>query len=214
MNGNDILDQILCNGFSMVSKERLLNLYKQCQKFQNTTYSFVECGVAKGGCLALMSHLGRNNNKIYGFDSFEGMPNITENDLGGYNKSNIHQDFGNLSGGIQNVYKTFQTLNVCMENTTLIKGFFKDTLNVPKNIENIGEIGVLRLDGDWYESTVICLEKLYNKVVVGGVIIIDDYGHWVGAKRATDEFRMKRNISAPLIQTDYTEYYWVKTDDK
>ena len=70
---------------------------------------------------------------------------------------------------------------------------------------------MLRLDGDWYESTKICLEKLYDKVVVGGVIIIDDYGHWVGAKNATDEFRTTNNIVSPLLQTDYTEYYWIKT---
>jgi predicted O-methyltransferase YrrM len=201
----------------MVSKERLINLYKQCEKFKNLPVSFVECGVAKGGCLALMSHIAGDSNKIYGFDSFEGMSNITKEDLGNYNKSDIYKGFGkvgdNLSGGIQNVYKTFQLLNVDMKKTTLIKGFFKDTLNISENIENIGDIGVLRLDGDWYDSTKVCLEKLYDKVVVGGVIIIDDYGHWVGAKRATDEFRSNRNILEPLIQTDYTEYYWIKSED-
>jgi O-methyltransferase len=207
-----ICHQILANQFTMVSKERLINLYNQCEKFRNTSYSFVECGVAKGGCLSLMAHVASKNNKIYGFDSFEGMPAITNKDLGDYNKSNIHNGVVglNLSGGIESVYTTFQTLHVDMKNTTLIKGFFQDTLNVPENIDNIGEIGVLRLDGDWYESTLVCLEKLYDKVVVGGVIIIDDYGHWVGAKRATDEFRTKYGITSPLMQTDYTEHYWIK----
>jgi len=213
----NIIDTILNNRFTMVSKERLINVYDQCEKFKNTNYSFVECGVAKGGCLALMSYTAGNNNKIYGFDSFEGMPDITEKDISDYNKSNIYGGFGsvgdNLSGGIENVYNTFKTLNIAMKNTTLIKGFFKDTLNIPENIDSIGNIGVLRLDGDWYESTLICLEKLYDKVVVGGIIIIDDYGHWIGAKRATDEFRAKHNILAPLIQTDYTEVYWIKTPD-
>jgi len=86
-----------------------------------------------------------------------------------------------------------------------------DTLNIPEIENEIKEIAVLRLDGDWYDSTMVCLEKLYDKVVVGGVILIDDYGHWVGAKRATDEFRAKRNIVSPLLQTDYTEHYWIKT---
>jgi O-methyltransferase len=209
-----ICNQILSNQFSMVSKERLINLYKQCEKFKDTNLSFVECGVAKGGCLALMTYVKGNNNTIYGFDSFDGMPDITKEDLGDYNKSDIHNGTGkpgdNLSGGIENVYKTFKTLNIDMKNVTLIKGYFENTLNISANIENIGNIGVLRLDGDWYESTMICLEKLYDKVIVGGVIIIDDYGHWVGAKRATDEFRTKHNILSPLIQTDYTEHYWVK----
>jgi hypothetical protein len=57
-----------------------------------------------------------------------------------------------------------------------------------------------RLDSQWYESTKICLEKLYDKVVDGGTIIIDDYGHWVGCKNAVDEFRHKHNILNPLIQ--------------
>jgi hypothetical protein len=56
----------------------------------------------------------------------------------------------------------------------------------------------------------VCLEKLYDKVIEGGIIIIDDYGHFFGAKRATDEFRQQNNIVAPLIQTDYTEHYWIK----
>jgi hypothetical protein len=66
------------------------------------------------------------------------------------------------------------------------------------------------LDGDWYESTKICLEKLYDKVIDGGIIIIDDYGHFIGAKKATDEFRKNNKIYSPLIQTDYTEHYWIK----
>lgn len=211
-----ICDRILSNNCSMVSRERLINLYKHCEKFINTNYSFVECGVAKGGCLALMANIGGDNNIIYGFDSFEGMPAITDKDISDYNKSDIFNGYGkpgdNLSGGIENVYKTFQGLNIDMKNVRLIKGYFNETLNINENIDCIEEIGVLRLDGDWYDSTLICLEKLYHKVVLGGVIIIDDYGHWVGAKRATDDFRKKHNILSPLLQTDYTEHYWIKNN--
>jgi predicted O-methyltransferase YrrM len=213
-----LIDTILSNESSMISRERLHNIYDKCSAFKHTNYSFVECGVAKGGCLAMIKYASGPNNKVFGFDSFEGMPDITSEDIGDYNKSDIFQGFGkvgdNLSGGIENVYKTFQTLNVDMNNVRLIKGFFQDTLNVQQNIDDIGEIGILRLDGDWYESTKVCLEKLYNKVVVGGIILIDDYGHWVGAKNATDEFRKNRNISSPLIQTDYTEHYWIKTENE
>ena len=208
------IEQICLNGFTMVSRMRLENLYNQCKKFNNTNYSFVECGVAKGGCLAMMKNASGKNNKIFGLDSFEGMPDITNDDIDNYNKSCPLIGFGkvgdNLSGGIDNVYKTFNCLNLNMNNVELIKGFFKDTLQIQENIDNIGEIAVLRLDGGWYESTKICLEKLYDKVIEGGIIIIDDYGHWVGAKKATDEFREKNNIKSPLIQTDYTEHYWIK----
>lgn len=208
------INNLLSGGFTLVSRERLENLYSQCSKFKNTNYSFVECGVAKGGCLAMMMFASGKNNKIFGFDSFEGMPDITKEDLGNYNKSNPLSDFGkvgdNLSGGINNVYNNFNKLNLNLDNVTLVKGFFQDTLQIQENIDNIGEIAVLRLDGDWYESTKICLEKLYDKVIENGVIIIDDYGHFIGAKMATDEFRIKHKILTPLIKTDYTEYYWVK----
>ena len=208
------IQKILLNSVTLVTSERLENLFNQCSKFKNTSYSFVECGVAKGGCLTMMKFASGQHNKIFGFDSFEGMPNITKEDIDDYNKSCPLTHFGkvgdNLSGGINNVYNTFNKLNLNMNNVTLVKGFFQDTLQIKENIDNIGEIAVLRLDGDWYESTKICLEKLYDNVIEGGIIIIDDYGHFIGAKKATDEFRNNNNIISPLIQIDYTEYYWVK----
>jgi len=146
------------------------------------------------------------------------MPDITKEDIDDYNKSCPLTHFGkvgdNLSGGINNVYNTFNKLNLNVDNVILVKGFFQDTLQIQENIDNIGKIAVLRLDGDWYESTKICLEKLYDKVIDGGIIIIDDYGHFIGAKMATDEFRCKNNITSPLIQTDYTEFYWIKETTK
>lgn len=208
-----IIDKILYNNFAMVSRERLENLYNQCLKYRNTDFSFVECGVAKGGCLAIMKGISKNN-KVFGLDSFEGMPMITEKDIGEYNKADPINGYGkpgdNFSGGIASVYNTFENLDLTMFNVTLIKGYFQKTLGVQQTIDNIGKIAVLRLDGDWYESTKICLEKLYDNVIDGGVIIIDDYGYWVGAKRAVDEFRQQRNIVSPLLQTDATEYYWYK----
>jgi len=162
-----------------------------------------------------MKSVAGKNNRIFGFDSFEGMPDITDKDLGSYNKSDplcfvSGKEENNLSGGIENVYKTFESLNVSMNNVKLVKGFFNETLKEDM-IDSIGPIAILRLDGDWYESTRVCLEKLYEKVIVGGVIIIDDYGHWIGAKRATDEFRENNKIYSPLIKTDYSEHYWIKS---
>ena len=212
---NTFIDKVLSEKTTMVSKERLINLYKQCDKFKNTNFSFVECGVAKGGCLALMKYVAGDNNKIFGFDSFEGMPDIDkEKDIGAWNKSCPLAGNGkvgqNLSGGIQSVYNTFEKLELNFHNTELVKGFFNDTLNIQENIDKLGDIAILRLDGDWYNSVKICLDKLYDKVIDGGVIIIDDYGHFIGAKNATDEFRTKNNIKSPLIQADYTEHYWIK----
>jgi len=207
---------LIISRITMVSKERLMNLYNKCLQFNNTCYSFVECGVAAGGCLALMKKYAGPNNLIIGFDSFDGMPELSSKDINlDYNKSDPIAGFGkpgdNLSGGIDNVINNFKLCDLNFDNVILVKGYFSDSFQNPNNIKSIGEIAILRLDGDWYESTKICLEKLYDSVIVGGVIIIDDYGHWVGAKTATDEFRTMYNIESQLIQTDYTEHYWVKT---
>ena len=85
---------------------------------------------------------------------------------------------------------------------------FRKTLKVKKP----KSISLLRLDTDFYHSTKAELQYLYNLISPGGIIIIDDYGHWVGAKRAVDEFRKKYNILNPLIKTDYTEHYWIKEE--
>lgn len=177
----DFANQIVSNGFTLASQERLENLYNQCKKFSNTNYSFAECGIAKGGCLSMMKFAAGKNNKIFGFD-------ITNVDL-------------------DSVYNTFAVLKTSMDNVTLVNGFSQDTL------DNTGEIAVLRLDGGWYESTKICLEILYDKVIDGGIIMIGDYGNFIDAKKATDEFRVKHKIMSPLIKTDYTEYYWIKNKD-
>tara|TARA_Y100000816_G_C25957625_1_gene499640 strand:+ start:57 stop:695 length:639 start_codon:yes stop_codon:yes gene_type:complete len=211
---NELNKKIRDLEISLLSKYRLYNIYEQCQKFKDTDYSFVECGVAKGGSLAMIKYSAGSCNKVFGFDSFDGMPNITQEDIGEYNKSDPLLGFGkvgqNLSEGIENVYKTFDILGIDMHNVKLVKGYFEDTLVY--ELKNIGKIAVLRLDSDWYKSTKFCLETLYDSVIDGGIIIIDDYGHWVGCKRAVDDFREKRNIKAPLLKTkkDYTEVYWIK----
>ena len=204
------LEKILSNGFTMVSRDRLENLYNQCSKFKYTNYSFVECGVAKGGCLAMMKYVSGKNNKIFGFDSFEGMPDITKEDLGDYNKCDPKFWVGKLNdGGINSIYNTFNKLNINFNNVRLIKGFFEDTIT-DAIINQLGEIAILRLDNDWYKSTKFCIEKLYNNVIVNGVILIDDYGCFIGCKNAIDEFRLNNNITSPLIKSDNDEYYWIK----
>jgi O-methyltransferase len=88
----------------------------------------------------------------------------------------------------------------------LVPGLFEETLVRT----DTGPIELLHLDGDWYESTRVCLEVLYDRVVPGGYVVIDDYGFWPGARQATDEFRARRGIGAPLVRVDLGPVYWVK----
>ena len=85
-------------------------------------------------------------------------------------------------------------------------GWFKDTLSKwPPN-----SIAVLRLDGDWYESTRLCLEFLYPAISAGGFIIIDDYFCWRGCALAVDEFREKYKIVEPVVRIDHDSAFWRK----
>lgn len=81
----------------------------------------------------------------------------------------------------------------------MVKGMFQDTL--PNYWNEIGDIAVLRLDGDWYESTKCCLEWLYDNVLDGGYVIIDDY-NLVGCRKALDEFIASRNIKVDIIEDE------------
>ena len=88
----------------------------------------------------------------------------------------------------------------------LRKGKVEDTL--PKISPD--EISILRLDTDWYESTRCELEVLFPKLSVGGVLIIDDYGHWQGCRKAVDEYFSKHGIRMFLQRIDYTGRVGIK----
>lgn len=209
---DNLIQNLTSKGFTMLSKERLNNLFNQCVKFRNNDVSFVECGIAKGGAVATMKFSSGEHNKVFGFDSFDVMPDLTNEDINVYNRDDPKKYAGvNLTSGIDAVYNTFNTCNLDTKNVEIVKGYFNDTLDSYK--DKIGPIGVLRIDCDWYEPSLKCLETLYDQVISGGVIINDDYGYWIGNKKAVDEFREKRNIKSPLIKTDCPcnqEYYWIK----
>ncbi len=158
---------------------------------------FVECGVAAGAQIMVMKYAIGNERKIYAFDSFEGIPLAGENDTSqpgiGAIKHNAKTPLKErlISSGItvhslDNVIKNFNDVGISTDNIVFIKGWFQDTLPLTKEID---KIAILRLDGDLYESTMVCLEYLYPKVVSGGVVIIDDYALDGANKAIHDYFR-------------------------
>jgi hypothetical protein len=172
---------------------------------QGVEGALVECGVAQGGCAALMSLAVREANqrrKLWLFDTYEGLPAPTEKDFApGTNRTGAHIR-PLFKGSCLGTYEQVKTLLVHKlhleeRDIVMVKGLFQDTLAV--NRDRIGCIAVLRLDGDWYESTKCCLESLYDYVVPNGVIIIDDYGACFGAQKATDEFLKQRGIEVDLM---------------
>lgn len=165
--------------------------------------AFVECGVAQGGSTALIAMVARDEGKhrrCWFFDSYEGLPNPTDQDFAaGHTGDHVRPlPKGSCLGTIEQVsHLLFETFGLSCNDISLIKGWFQDTL--PTTRERIGPIALLRLDGDWYESTKCCLEQLYNLVAEGGYIIIDDYDTCYGSAKATDEFRAAWSIATELI---------------
>jgi O-methyltransferase len=181
--------------------------------------SIVECGVWRGGCAAVMAAVAarsKSHRKIWLFDSFEGMPEGTKEDVGEEAKWLSRSMMnGNLAPVGTNVapvddVKTlfFKKLRLQEDTVKIVKGWFQNTL--PKYKNEIGSIAILRIDADWYESTKVCLEHLYDNVVSGGYVIIDDYGYYPGCKKAVDEFIAARNLDVNVIPVDYSRVHFRK----
>lgn len=202
--------------FTMVGCPRLINAYQLARRIDRDRVpgAIVECGVWKGGCAAMMA-VGSKDRPIWLFDSFEGLPEPTPSDgplaldfANNINRGEL-KSIRRCEGTVDHVNKLFfSILKVKKDRVHTVKGWFQDTLYPEK--EKIGPIALLRLDGDWYESTKICLNELYDQVVCGGYVIIDDYFYWEGCKKAVDEFLETRNINSSLVQIDESGVYFIK----
>jgi O-methyltransferase len=155
--------------------------------------AIVECGTWKGGMSAALMEIGGDTREYHFFDSFQGLPPAKEID--GPRAIAMQQDkshplyLDNGAVSLDDFVATIARACVADERTHIHAGFFEHT--VPE--ADLPPIAVLRLDGDWYDSTKICLDYLFEKVMAGGLIIIDDYFWWDGCSRATHDFLSERS---------------------
>ena len=180
------IDEILSKRFTLVSRERLENCYHQCKKFMNTNYSFVECGVAKGGSLAIMKVAAGKNNKIFGFDSFEGLP---EKWRDGFEK------------GAFNRNGQFPPVN---PNVELIKGWFNETLEDFMKTHN-KKVSFLHIDADLYSSTKYILDTLKPHLDTDCIVIFDELVNYPGFDGPNGELR----AFYEFITENKVEYEWI-----
>lgn len=203
--------------YTMTSIERCYALYKAVEYVVKNKIpgDFVECGVWRGGSSmvilkTLMLH-GVKNRKLYMYDTYEGMSEPTELDGNVANKEwkaavvSTETNSWCLSK-IDEVKANIQSTGYDIELVTMVKGKVEDT--IPGVLP--AEIALLRLDTDWYESTRHELVYMFPNLQKNGVMIIDDYGHWEGAKKAVDEYFKDVNM-AFLQRIDYTGRLMVKT---
>ena len=194
-----------CSKYTMTSRSRQWALIQSVEWIANNNIEgdIVECGVWKGGNLILCGLMLKSLNLdrlIWGYDTFTGMSEPTENDYLIGNAESKNSSFTRdkwlakqKSQGITDWHYVAkdQVANsfgkeVGTNNLKLISGKVEDTLTVENNLPE--KISILRLDTDWYESTKVELEVLFPRLQKGGVLIIDDYGRWAGSRKAVDEF--------------------------
>lgn len=176
----------------------------------------VECGVWAGGSIAAAALLGANDDiqrKYWLFDTFKGMTRPSMHDpkeaRDGYQKMKHSDDDGSNWCEVNEaqVRNNLVLAGVDVSTCIFVAGDVGKTL-IEEKLPT--EIALLRLDTDWYESTLIELEVLFPKLASGGVIIIDDYGHWEGARKAVDEYFEKQRVKPLLIPLDYTGRICIK----
>jgi len=209
--------------FTMTSKERAFALYKAVQYIIDAGIEgdFVECGVWKGGSAMVIAYAlierGQANRRILLFDTYEGMSKPTKEDYRLSNNTICAEHEWNTKQNLDHNQWCFSPLDEVRNNMlstgypddkiVFVKGKVEDT--IPKNMPE--RIALLRLDTDWYESTKHELEYLYPILVKNGVLIVDDYGFWAGAKKATDEYFTPKNRIL-LNRIDNTGRIGIKTD--
>jgi hypothetical protein len=195
---------------SMMGKIRMNNLYQCLTTIQQKGIpgDLIECGVWRGGGTILMAGFARVygwvDRKIFVADSFEGLP-----------KPSLKQDqnldlskdvYPELAISLEAVQDNFRAYDLLSEQIIFLKGWFKDTLSDVR----IKQLALLRLDGDLYESTMDGLTHLYDKVVSGGFIIVDDFGI-KNCEQAVKDFFSRRNEPMPEVhKVDWTGVYWCK----
>ena len=207
--------------FTMTSVDRQITLIQAVRHVvkHRIDGAFVECGVWRGGsgmamALALQQE-GQIDRDLYLFDTFEGMTPPTDADKTGDGTSaqelllldNTRSGSVWAVAGLDDVQQNMRSTKYPHERVRFCKGPVEMT--IPSQ-SPAGPIALLRLDTDWYESTKHELDHLFPLLCEGGVMIIDDYGHWEGAKRAVDEFLASTNSAYFLHRIDYTGRLLIK----
>jgi O-methyltransferase len=209
--------------YTSTSPERIVGLMNAVKYITANRIpgALVECGVWRGGstmaAIYTLLSLKDTSRDVHLFDTFEGMSAPTDKDVmfDGQKASEILAGSERKEGpgnywciaGIEDVRNNVHGTGYPKEKIHLVKGKVEET--IPQHAP--AQIALLRLDTDWYESTAHEMKHLYPRVSPNGIVIIDDYGHWQGARRAVDEYFAGQAYQPLLNRLDYTGRLLVKT---
>jgi O-methyltransferase len=196
--------------FTMIPEYSFIDNLILCEKIREIKGDIAECGVWRGGMIASIAEVLGGDRKYYLFDSFEGLPVPGQNDgtdAFKWQANTQSPEYYNNCKAEEFYAKDAMSLSG-IRDYHICKGWFNETLPGAK----CNEIALLRLDGDWYESTMDCLTNLYPKVVDGGLVIIDDYYFWDGCTKAVHDYLSKNNLSERIRQTTHGVCYIIKNE--
>lgn len=198
---DDIYKKTKC--FTVCRKRKTFSTIDSVEYIINNNIKgdFIECGVFMGGqvmTMILTLNFLKEEREIFLYDTFngctrpEGWEKLALKRFKKYENKDGSSNLCNES--LDNVKNNILSIPFNKNRIHFIKGKVEDTLNNSSH----KKIALLRMDTDFYSSTKHELETLYPKVSVNGIIIIDDYGYWDGAKKATDEYLKKNNVNLKI----------------
>jgi len=183
---------------------KLAALAEDCDR-RNIPGAFVQCGVWKGGSAAVLAALA-DGRQIELFDTFDGCPPPTPADVSMYGRPG---QAGEAAANVQDLLCLLDSLGLSISRIRVHTGLMSRT--VPRSADSVGPVSLLHLDADWYESTKVCMERLYPLVGCGGFVFVDDLGYWLGAMKAVREYFALRGLEMPkLTWVDHTGAFWQK----
>jgi O-methyltransferase len=211
-----VLDKV--RPLTMVSEQSLVDLADLASVIlrDDVPGDFVECGVWRGGVAFLLAEILRQgrvpDRKVWLLDSFEGLPLPQDIDGRAAKEYASNPDNGsyqdNCRASLEDVQRNAEELGL-LAYSEFVKGWFEQT--VPATRDRIHRIALLHIDCDWYSSVRCCLEHLYDKVVDGGFVILDDYYSYDGCAIALHEFLAQRRLTHRIhsVVSDWggCEYY-------
>ncbi len=208
---NEVKTLEAVEGKTLTTPERIVALVRAMDYIvgNGIAGNVVECGVWKGGSMMAaamtLARLGADDRQLHLYDTYDGMPPPTDKDrdyLGNTAESQMAAQDKSADvwarAQLEEVQSNMALTGYPADRIHYVKGKVEDT--IPGHLP--GPIALLRLDTDWYESTRHELEHLYPLLVPGGVLILDDYGHWEGARQAVDEYIEKHRLRLLLCRID------------
>jgi O-methyltransferase len=189
--------------YTLCRESKLLSLIQLADDIEKRGImgDFVECGTFKGGAAAFIAAHLKPYRNVWLYDSFEGMPEVTSKD-----GEEAHQWVGDCVASMADVEEVLSKMKITADRVTIRKGWFEDTFKK----STPSEIAFLHIDADWYESVKLTLETFYDKVRDGGVIVLDDFGHWEGCREAFYDFCNERGIKPLLERFENDQAFWFK----